>query len=333
MQRVGVFAELPSILSAAGVDPMEVFEGLDVELAGLRHDTKLPIETVLAAFDRASRRLSCPHLGLLVGARFSFAIHGPIGRLMKAAATLEDALMDFVTWQQGYSNAAVVYLNKVAEGGALGYGAYVRSAPGSRQLYDCVMTVACRMVSDLTGGKARPVEVLLSHSRPDDVRPYLKHLTGPVRFNQVQSCVVLDERTLKMALPGYDPAARLAAHGELEALAATVIPSVSAKVAHRMKPLLHLGIPDFEAVAEVLNLHPRTLRRRLKTEGTTFEDIRDQVRFALARELLDMTDLPIGEISEAVAFSTHTAFVIAFRRWTGTTPSQWRASRANLSSD
>lgn len=80
-------------------------------------------------------------------------------------------------------------------------------------------------------------------------------------------------------------------------------------------------------MAAHLGTTPRTLRRALDAEGTTFEEIRDRVRFAMARELLDLTGLQAAHIALTLDFATPSAFVRAFRRWTGCTPSVWRAER------
>lgn len=328
VQRAGVFAELPAILSEAGVDPREIFDNSGISLADLRFDTRLPLTQILTCFNNASTQLNCPHLGLLVGSRFVFDIHGPIGRLMRAAETLEQALVDFVTWQQGYSTAAVVYLNRVSGGVAFGYGCYVRSAPGLRQLYDCILAVACRMVSGLTDDCVRPAEILLSQRRPQDTQPYMTYLRAPLRFDQPQSCVIIDQDALRFPLPNRNAAVRREALTELKDLLAKFNPTTATRVAHQLKPLLHMGVPELDVLANNLGLHPRTLRRHLKAEGTTFEAIRDKVRLTLACELLEMTDLPVGAISDAVAYSTQSAFLAAFRRWTGTTPTLWRKQQA-----
>jgi AraC-like DNA-binding protein len=130
---------------------------------------------------------------------------------------------------------------------------------------------------------------------------------------------------MPMALPGHDHDAREMMLAQVRAATADVFSRTSARVAHQMRPMLHSGRPRLANAALALGLEPRTLRRRLKAEGATFEAIRDDVRFTLARELLDMTDLPIGDISRAVAFSTHGAFVAAFHRWAGLPPREWRA--------
>jgi len=57
----------------------------------------------------------------------------------------------------------------------------------------------------------------------------------------------------------------------------------------------------------------------------------DEVRFAMARELLTVTDLEIGDIAKALSYSAHSPFVDAFRRWSGPTPSEWRrAAQSHL---
>lgn len=84
-------------------------------------------------------------------------------------------------------------------------------------------------------------------------------------------------------------------------------------------------MPDMEAVASDLCLTPRTLRRRLDDEGTTFSAIRDEVRLALAEELLSMTELSIGEIAGRLGYADPTCFTNAFKGWKdGMTPLAWR---------
>ena len=72
-------------------------------------------------------------------------------------------------------------------------------------------------------------------------------------------------------------------------------------------------------------MHPRTLRRHLAKEKTSFEALCAELRFDMARELLDLTDLPVGEISTALAYASPSVFADAFRRWSGLSPMAFRA--------
>jgi len=69
----------------------------------------------------------------------------------------------------------------------------------------------------------------------------------------------------------------------------------------------------------------RTLQRRLGDEGTTFRDVLADTRQELASSLLRESNRSITEIGRQVGFSEPAAFARAFRRWTGHTPTTFRA--------
>jgi AraC-like DNA-binding protein len=77
-----------------------------------------------------------------------------------------------------------------------------------------------------------------------------------------------------------------------------------------------------------LRLHPRTLHRRLQTEGTSFQREFDAIRYAVAREFLADTAMPLAKIAEALDYADNTAFSRAFKRWSGVTPARWRKEGA-----
>ncbi|GBG03433.1 transcriptional regulator [Azospira sp. I13] len=83
-------------------------------------------------------------------------------------------------------------------------------------------------------------------------------------------------------------------------------------------------LPDLEAVAQRLNLSPRTLHRRLEEEGSGFRTIKDALRRDLALSRLTKTSQPLGQIAADLGFADPSAFFRAFVSWTGTSPSQYR---------
>jgi len=329
-QRAGVLSELPQVLRDLGADVATVFEDCGIDHTALTPDTRVPFAALLKVLDRASRQTGCSHLGLLIGLRFTFAIHGPIGQLMLTARTLGQALSDFVSWQPGYSSGAIVYLTRFGDEYALGYGTYAVSRPGSRVLYDAVIGVGIRMVQDLTNGAVKPVELEFSHRRPKDYLAYGRLLGLPVRFNRHRTCLVMDEKAMSVPLPRSDPEARRLIIAEIERSVFKVQPDTSTRTRHVLRHTLHTGRPTLTDVASALGMHPRTLERRLTAEGQTFEALRDEVRFSVARELLELTDIPIGEIGGHLAFASPSVFTDSFRRMSGTSPSAWRARASEI---
>jgi|SaaInlV_125m_DNA_1040241.scaffolds.fasta_scaffold46285_1 AraC-like DNA-binding protein len=88
-------------------------------------------------------------------------------------------------------------------------------------------------------------------------------------------------------------------------------------------------IPRFNAIAESLGIPGHTLRRRLVKEGTSYRDIKNQTRLDAALYYLGMYKLSIEQVSERAGFSEASAFVRAFKNWTGVPPDQYRKHSGN----
>lgn len=84
------------------------------------------------------------------------------------------------------------------------------------------------------------------------------------------------------------------------------------------------GMPELNEVAALLDLHPQTLRRRLAGEGTSFMDIKNRLRRDTALHFLGKQGLSIEEIAHRAGFSESSAFIRAFKGWTGVTPYGYR---------
>ncbi|RLQ21588.1 helix-turn-helix domain-containing protein [Seongchinamella sediminis] len=84
------------------------------------------------------------------------------------------------------------------------------------------------------------------------------------------------------------------------------------------------GFPSFEMISSALHMSAPTLRRRLKREGTTFQEIKDQARCEAAKLCLNRHELSINEVALQMGFTDPSAFHRSFKKWTGETPGQFR---------
>jgi len=80
-------------------------------------------------------------------------------------------------------------------------------------------------------------------------------------------------------------------------------------------------------VAALFSMHARTLNRRLNEFGTGFQELVDEGRFEIARQLLEDSAMEVRQIAAVLDYADASAFTRAFRRWSGTTPARWRATR------
>jgi hypothetical protein len=55
-----------------------------------------------------------------------------------------------------------------------------------------------------------------------------------------------------------------------------------------------------------------------------------EIRFEIACELLENTDMALSQVAAALQYSERSAFTRAFRRWSGQSPSAWRTSHSRV---
>ena len=138
--------------------------------------------------------------------------------------------------------------------------------------------------------------------------------------------MVFDSDVMECPLEGGNP--ELARHCDtiaLQYLARIEHDDIQARVREVLMQRLEKMEPSQEEVAEQLHLSPRTLQRRLGDSGTTYKEILDKTRHALAMAYLSAPHHSVSDVTYLLGFSCDSSFTRAFRRWTGQSPSDWRA--------
>lgn len=102
---------------------------------------------------------------------------------------------------------------------------------------------------------------------------------------------------------------------------------VARMVERHVEPLLAMGAVRIEDVARDLGFSRQTLYRRLKAEGLTFEQLLDGLRQRLALRFIRDEGLPVKDVAYRLGFSDPAAFSRAFKRWTGSSPSEMRGRK------
>jgi AraC-like DNA-binding protein len=325
-QRADSLAPLAGVLDDFGVSLDDVLEGTGLSGADILPGRFIAYDAYLAILQRAADRTGREDFGLLLGSRETLATVGPLALAVRSSATLGEALADFTGFQISNSSGAATYLHRRDDMVFLGYGSHDPKLTVSPYAHDIVLSVMSMMLRELTKGAVRAVEFTSMRWKPADPGPWLR-LGARVRFGEAETGCYISVRDMAFPLPSADRAARDEALRKLAAATGTAPAGWEGRTRHALRALILEGRSGMPEVARHLDIEPRTLRRALSREGTTFDSIRDGVRLAMARELLSMSSLSIADLALTLDYATSSAFINAFRRWTGQPPAAWRKDR------
>ncbi|MFG2210248.1 AraC family transcriptional regulator ligand-binding domain-containing protein [Streptomyces sp. NPDC048638] len=197
-------------------------------------------------------------------------------------------------------------------------------------LAECVLIIWHRLSSWLIGRRIPLRWAQFAYPAPAHAPEYDMLFGCPVRFGARRTAAGWDAHWL--AAPVVRDEAELAAM--LRRAPADLLSrrdygtTVAEQVRRSLVQALRAGpparLPEVCEVAARLAVSPATLRRRLQAEDTSYQRLKDAVRRDEAIGSLAAGREPIAELAARIGFSEDSAFLRAFRRWTGTTPGAYR---------
>ncbi|MDG4596012.1 MAG: AraC family transcriptional regulator [Candidatus Contendobacter sp.] len=323
--RTGPLAAVSPVLREFGVDPMEIMAslGLDPVLFDDPENT-ISFAAMGQLLKRCAAATQCPHFGLLIGQRMGPACLGLVGELLQHLPDVGSALRSLVLNLHLHDQGGVPLLSVEQGTAILCYAIYQGGVEGADQTYDGAIALTFNILRALCGPAWLPTEVLFSHRRPNDIGPYRRFFQAPLRFDREQTALIFPTTWLDHPLPDADPNQR----HRLERQIATLENLDSGDLTRRLRRVLRISLvtrrTSLAQVAQLFSIHRRTLNRRLEERGVTFQALVDEVRYEIARQLLENTGMSICQIAATLDYSDPSAFTRAFRRWSGTTPAAWR---------
>jgi AraC-like DNA-binding protein len=156
---------------------------------------------------------------------------------------------------------------------------------------------------------------------PADAGRYVEVFGIAPQFEADRNVAALDAALLDLPLPQADELTAAATEEQCRALLQAR--RSRAGVAGAVRDVLlrrPSAMPDVGAVATALAMSERTLRRRLREEGTSFRALADEVREALAEELLRTGSLSVEQVARRLGYAETASFTHAFTRWKGVSP-------------
>jgi len=189
---------------------------------------------------------------------------------------------------------------------------------------DALVVGLCRILMQCAGPSAMPAKVVFMRPRMAPAESYREVLGCPVEFDGQHIAIWFDAAAA--ARPVLSGNVELAA--EADKLAARYIDALAPdSTAARVRALLLKAMPsgefDQDGIARSLNQSASTLQRRLRKEGTTYQNLLDRTRQEMALEYLRQGRHSLVDIAFLLGFTDQSNFTRAFRRWTGKTPREY----------
>jgi len=285
-----------------------------------------PIDDITRLWHAAERCTGDPGFGLKVGAEFTPMSISGVGFALQSAATLREAIAMVQRFQRLISDGGRFQIVAGNAATWLVYHPRQGKLAFSPHQIEAVLASVVGFASWVTGTRMQPARVQFSQPRLGPAQGYQTVFNCPVEFEQAFSGVLIENTVLDQPLPQADP--QLAQVHErytsarLEALTmnSASVAELQRWLAARVGPML----PRRADAAEVLGISERTLARRLRDQGQTFDGLLDEVRRQKALQAVAETSAALPEIAESLGFAEVSTFYRAFKRWTGSPPVRWR---------
>lgn len=162
-------------------------------------------------------------------------------------------------------------------------------------------------------------------ARPSYAERFTRLAGVAPRFGESLNAIIMDAAFLDEPLPQANPVLARMCEEQCRQLVAKrqVRDGVAGQVRDRLLRLSG-ALPSITEVATDLCMAPRSLRRRLDEEGTSFRALLDEVREALAEEMLTTVGMKLEEVATRLGYAEATSFIHAFKRWKGMSPHVYR---------
>lgn len=193
-------------------------------------------------------------------------------------------------------------------------------------LSESLLVIWHRLPSWLVGQGIPLIAVGCSYDAPDHAPLYQRLFATPVQFNADATHLTIPSKALR--LPIVQNEASLARFLQQSPADLLGRPNPHHSVTGRLRQLLRqyafMQLPSLTQAAHHLQLSSATLRRRLQDEQTSFQRLKDECRMEEAQRLLSRPDHSIRDIAEYLGYTEASTFHRAFKKWSKTTPSDYR---------
>ena len=311
----------PALLSAARLDPTLLL-GPDADVLHAQE---------LRLWDEAARLTGDRDFGLHLAewvAACSEDLFDVLVFALRSCATLGDHYRLAGRYLRLVHEGIYLNLEEAPGVARLVHGHYEEPSTPPRHPVEGMLALMLLRGRRAIGEDFAPQAVCFTHDRPQQLSEHERIFRAPVHYGCPRNELVLDRALLSRTQPRAEPRLLAMLDRQLAGLLSElpIDRSFQAAVRRCMMDELPEREPEMATIARKLRTSPRSLQRRLQSEGTSFAKVLSELRCESALRYLEDERIAISEVGFLLGFLDVAAFHRAFKRWTGSTPAQYRRS-------
>ncbi len=295
-------------------------------------DGTIPLNEMAQIYRNAQAISRLEDLGLSVGAQLHISTHGPLGVAAFSAPDLRAALMLFAKYSQTRAEFFNVSIHEHPEGLRVSFSETFDLNDLRVFILETALIGLFSSITSFVGTGQFKGHVKFSYSKPNYWQKYHNYFGNDISFNQTTTEIIVSNSILSTPSPVADPDMHQEAVAicekqlqDIKGREATV-PVLSTQETVTKLILENPGrIWTLREVAAKLHTSPRTLTRKLNSEGAKFQNLRDELSKEQVANYLSDSSLSVESVGHLMGFSDVSSFRRSFKRWFGETPSEYIA--------
>ncbi|MGH7832357.1 MAG: AraC-like transcriptional regulator QhpR [Candidatus Binatia bacterium] len=331
MISVAATTGLLEAIAAAGADPDQILRTLGLQRSAFKNSEGFIASSIFARIlEEAARATADECFGLHFGEHYNPKNIGPLAYVLLNSATIAAAIENAERYLHIHNEAANLSFSMEGEQAYLRFLLADLATESTRQHNEYSMAVAFNTLRIMAGSHWAPREVQFAHEAPAHTSEHLRVFGAPVLFGCATNALVVDRDFVERQVPAADQRLYRILKQHLERILnemprqSDLLSAVRRAIAESMRD----GDPKLARVTRKISMSRRTLQRRLKEHGMVFKTLTDDARQRFAFDYLRDRKNTLTEIAFLLGYSEVSAFNRAFKRWTGTTPLEYRRRAA-----
>lgn len=327
--RVDALRKFAQVVTQLGGDPNALLSKFQIAPATLSNPhAVIAFATLARLLERASAELACPDFGMrLAAAQGEAKFLGPLEYVMRNSRTVREAFGYTIGHVQVYSTAALMRFEAPLPDGTvfLRIGARLARLSNDLQAAERGLLLAQHKALSISSGQVRAREIWFTHEPISPLSTYREHFGANVRFGQSANGLLFTDSDLDIPILNPDPQLYELVTGFIEHRFPATDSVFAPRISRIVERLLLAGNCTYSGVASMLSMQPRTLQRRLRAEGESFEAIKDDVRRKIALRYLKHSTIPLLRVAKMLGYSDTSALSRNCYRWFCASPRQLRS--------